>query len=480
MSDLPNDPNDPEGSGDPFEHLPDELRAMFEQMGGAGLFQQLQQTFASGGTGPVNWRLAEQVALQVAAEDDRSPTDAERARAAEALQIAEHWLDSSPLPSPPDAGRLEVTSRQGWVNAALTAMRPLVEPVARASTRALADLAEEQMTELPMDQLGLGQLLGQMGNLSDMLRPVGAMLTGMQTGQIIGQLARQLIGQYELGIPTAPRAAAYHLAVNVEDVFGEWELDATEVDLVLLLGEAAHRRLYHAVPWLEAHVHGLVAQFANGTEVDAERLQQLGQELMLGVDPNDPESLQHAMERAADFRLEPTPAQRRVLERLQGVISLVQAWARHEVRRAAGDRLPNLARIEEVLRRRRAERGHGEVLLAQLLGLDLKHDDETLGEIFVSTVEDARGPEGLRRALAHPENLPDAEELADPSRWLARMAGGEEIPDDASGLFEGLGEAPVEKSAEERRAEHQRGEGRPGDDDDDGDDDAGAAGGGGG
>ena len=461
MSDEPNDPQDPQ---DPFANLPDELKAMFEQMGGAGMFQQLQQLFTSPGTGPVNWRLAEQVALQIAAEDDRAPTDAEVTRATEALGIAEHWLDSSPLPSPPDAGRLDVTSRQGWVNAALQAMRPLVEPVAAASTRAMAELAEEQMNELPAEELGLGQLLGQMGDLSGMLRPVGAMLTGMQSGQIIGQLARQMLGQYELGIPTAPRAAAYHLAVNVDDVFGDWGLDLTEVDLVLLLGEAAHRRLYHAVPWLEAHVHGLVAQFANGTQVDAERLQQLGQELMMGVDPEDPESLQRAMERASDFRLEPTPAQQRVLERLQGVISLVQAWARHEVRRAATDRLPNLARIEEVLRRRRAERGDGEVLLAQLLGLDLKHDDETLGEAFVSTVEEARGPEGLRRALAHPENLPDAEELAEPSRWLARMAGGEEIPDDASALFEGLGEAPVEKSADERRAEREQGDEDEGED----------------
>jgi len=96
------------------------------------------------------------------------------------------------------------------------------------------------------------------------------------------------------------------------------------------------------------------------------------------------------MHKAARFKLEPTEAQRRVLERLQGVICLVGAWARHEVARAVQDRLPSLGRIEEVLRRRRATRGDGEELLSGLLGLDLKPEDETVGERFVEAVARAR------------------------------------------------------------------------------------------
>ena len=103
-----------------------------------------------------------------------------------------------------------------------------------------------------------------------------------------------------------------------------------------------------------------------------------------------------------------------------------------------------------MLRRRRAVRGDGEELLAGLLGLDLKPDDETIGERFVAAVETALGPAGLHRALAHPENLPDAEELADPTRWLARTMDDLDVPDDASALFGELGEAPVEAAADER------------------------------
>jgi putative hydrolase len=461
-SDVTDHPDRPE---DPFGDLPPELRAMLEQLGGPGALGQMQQhlqamfSSAGGSDDAVDWQLATRVALQLAADGDREPTPEEQRRAREALELAEHWLDGTPLPAPPDAGRLVIGSRQMWVNAAIPALKPLVEPVARASTDAMATLAQEQLGQLgasgegaPPELAGLEGLLGSLGgmDLGAMMRPMGAMLAGLQAGQVIGELSRQLLGQYELGIPTAARAEAHLLAINAEEAFDGWDLDPTEVAITLALTEAAHRRLYHAVPWLEAHISSLVARFAAGTQVDAERLQEMSQELMTGVDPDDPEALEDAMARAADFRLEPTADQRRVLERLQGVVCLVGAWARHEVARAVEGRLPSLPRIEEVLRRRRAERGDGEELLSTLLGLDLKPDDERLGERFVEVVEQARGPEGLRRALDHPENLPDAEEMGDPARWLERTGEESEVPDDPSALFGDLAEAPVEESAQER------------------------------
>ncbi|MFA9444409.1 zinc-dependent metalloprotease [Egicoccus sp. AB-alg6-2] len=476
MSDDPFRPGDDEEPDDLFGGaLPPELSAMFEQIGGseglAAMGAQLSQLFAGGlgQSGPVDWNLASRVALQIAADGDRGPTPEEETRGRQALELAEHWLDDSPLPAPPDAGRLVVASRQTWVNAALTALRPMVEPVARASTDAMVSLAQEQLGELGeagpaalpgMEGLpaGLGDFIANLGgmDLGAMLRPAGAALMGLQAGQVVGQLARQLLGQYDLGIPTAPRAEAYLLGVNVHAEFDGWDLDPMEVAVVLALTEAAHRRLFHAVPWLEAHIQSLVARFAAGTTIDAERMREVSEELMLGVDPDDPDSLRAAMERAAGLRMEPTADQLRVLERLQAVVCLVGAWARHEAARVAGDRLPGRGRVEEVLRRRRATRGDGEELLAALLGLDLKPDDETLGDAFVTAVEAALGPVGLHRALAHPENLPDARELADPAAWLARTSDDHDVPDDLSELLGGdFGDAPVEDSAEERLRRHR-------------------------
>jgi putative hydrolase len=527
----------PGGDDDPFEALPPEIRELLEQLAGPGgldavrdqvrqlldggidpaMLQQMMGGLGSVGglggagglggllgggapsgtgfgfgfqpvaspqpSGPVDWSLATRVALQLAADGDRAPTDDERARTARAFELAEHWLDATPLPAPPDAGRTVVASRQEWVNAAIAALRPLVEPVAKAATDGLIELSREQLGRLAeegpeaieeLQQLqglppGFGDLLGQLlgSDPGELLRPAGVSLSGLQAGQVVGQLAGQLLGQYELGLPTAPRGHAYALAVNIAETFDGYDLDADEVAITLALHEAAYRRLYHAVPWLEAHVASLVARFAAGTQVDESRLQEIADELLQGVDPDDPDQLRAAMERAAGFRLTPTDDQRRILERLQGVVCLIGAWARHEVARASDGRLPSLGRIEEVLRRRRAVRGDSDDLLTALLGLDLRPDDESLGERFVAAVESALGPEGLHRALAHPENLPDAEELADPPRWLARTAEDLEVPDDLGALFASLGDAPKEASADERTAAREA-EAAAGDGSDDG------------
>ena len=490
-----------DNSPSPFDGMPDEFRRMLEQLtgpggplealgGGEGMpdLGAMLQNFGgmagmgglgamaggmSGGgmpDGPVDWRMARRAAQQALGSDDRSPTEDEVRAAEEALRIAELWLDGSSLPAPPDAGRIQVAARGDWIDAALVAMRPLVEPVAAASTETMADLARQQLEDVDLDAMGLGPLAGLLGSMdpTQFIRPVGATMAGLQAGQVLGELAANLLHGTELGIPTGPRSTALFVAPNIAETFGDWDLDETEVLIVLALHEAANRRLFHAVTWLEGHVHELVATFAEGTEVDPDQLRRMTEELMHGIDPSDPEQLQEAMQSAAGLRLTPTPAQERVLARIQGVTALVGAWTRREVERAAADRLPGRARIEEVLRRRRALRADGDQLLATLLGLDITHDDPTLGDMFVAAVTAELGDKALHEAIGHPENLPDLDELHDPQAWLARVHGESQVPDDPAALLDGLGDAPVEQSADDRiaaaRDERERG---PDDDTDD-------------
>lgn len=437
--------------GDP-DQLMDQLREMLPMVQGQ-VQAQMQAMMASAATGPVDWSIARRVAFQLAADGDRSPTVEERERLERAMTLAEHWLDATSLPAPPEGARLVVGRRTEWLEAALDSMRPLIEPVAAATGRAMAALTPEDADDelLPPE---FRELLAGM-DVQAMVRAMAASTTGLQAGMALGNLSGQLLASHDLGLPTAGRGRAVAIAVNLADTFDDWDLDMEEVAVAVMLHEEAHRRLFHAVPWLAAHVESLVALFANGTDVDPQRIQDLIQDAMVGVDPEDPESMAAAMQRAGRFRLEPTPAQVRVLARLQGVTDLTRAWARHEALAAADGRLPSLPVIDEVMRRRRAEVGDGERVLADLLGLQLTGDDPDVGDRFIETVMAARGTAGLHEALAHPENLPDAAELAEPSRWLLRMAAADVVPDDASALFGDLGDAPVEASAEQRRAGHE-------------------------
>jgi uncharacterized protein (DUF2342 family) len=75
--------------------------------------------------------------------------------------------------------------------------------------------------------------------------------------------------------------------------------------------------------------------------------------------------------------------------------------------------------------RRRAEQGPGERFLTQLVGLDLTPGAVREAQAFCDAVIAARGQAGLDRVWRERVFLPTPEELADPSRWLVRMAAAE-------------------------------------------------------
>jgi uncharacterized protein (DUF2342 family) len=56
----------------------------------------------------------------------------------------------------------------------------------------------------------------------------------------------------------------------------------------------------------------------------------------------------------------------------------------------------------------------------RLLGMEMKMRQYREGKAFCDAVAQAGGPALLRRVWDAPEALPDAAELADPARWVAR------------------------------------------------------------
>ena len=90
------------------------------------------------------------------------------------------------------------------------------------------------------------------------------------------------------------------------------------------------------------------------------------------IDPTDPESMQRRSQLEGIFTPDDTPAQKAALARLETALALVEGWVCHVVDRAAGDRLPDVGRLAETFRRRRAAGGPAEQTFAALVGLELR------------------------------------------------------------------------------------------------------------
>lgn len=360
---------------------------------------QLQQLFAAPGGGPVNWDLARQVAAaQLATEGDPPVTPYERNAVEEALRLADLWLE--PVSQLPSGVRTATAwNRNEWIYKTLDVWRQLCEPVAGRMIDAMGDL-------LPPEAQA------QLGPVQSMFSVLGGALFGGQFGQALASLATEVLSAGDIGLPLGPAGTAALIPANIKTYGEGLELPEDEVRLYVALREAAHQRLFEHVPWLRGHVLAAVETYARGITVNREAIE----EAMSRIDPMNPESMQSIVIEGI-FAPEDTPAQKASLARLETVLALVEGWVCHVVDSAAGGRLPNVVRLAEAFRRRRAAGGPAEQTFAALVGLEMRPRRLREAAALWAALTEHRGIAGRDAIWGHPDLLPSEEDFADPAAF---------------------------------------------------------------
>src|ERR1035438_7944459 len=372
--------------------------------------------------GPVNWDLAKNVARQtVAAEGDPSVLEKDRQKIVEAIRLADLWGDEVAT-FPTGVRAAQAWSRSEWVEATLPVWSKLCDPIADKAVNAMGGLLiedpEELGGELPAELSSALKAvtggLGGLGGLGPMMRRIGGMMVGGQTGAAVGALAREVVSSTDVGLPLGPEGTAALLPAGVADFGAGLSVPADEIRIFLALREAAHHRLFAHVPWLRARLMGAVEEYARGITVDAAALR----DAMPQIDPANPDALREALAGATLFQPEDTDQQKAALARLETALALVEGWVATIVDAAASDRLPQADALAEAIRRRRATGGPAERTFATLVGLELRPRRlREAAEIWRSLTE-ARGMEGRDALWGHPDLLPTAEDFDDPAGFV--------------------------------------------------------------
>ncbi len=390
---------------------------------------QLQQLLSAATTdGPVNWELARQVARgqltgtapgalapmgavpEPTALGDPAVTAAERASVAEALRLADLWLENtSALPS--GIRTAAAWTRSEWIDHTLPVWRRLCDPVAARMVGAMADLVPDEAR-------------AQLGPMQAMVSSIGGALFGSQLGQALGSLAAEVLSAGDIGLPLGPAGTAALLPANIGGYGEGLEIPEDEVRLYVALREAAHQRLFEHVPWLRGHVFTAVEAYAAGIRVNREAIE----EAMSRFDPTNPESMQE-LQVEGIFTPEDTPQQKAALVRLETALALVEGWVSHVVDTAAESRLPNVVRLAEAFRRRRAAGGPAEQTFAALVGLELRPRRLREASALWRALTTHRGIDGRDALWGHPDLLPSEEDFADPDEFARTQLSFSDIGD---------------------------------------------------
>lgn len=386
---------------------PQQLRSFFTALNASGL-RTMSDMDAVMKDGPIIVDMSKALADERIRQKDYQPNvtarDADDMRAA--VSEANLWLDSTMI-FDPAPGSVEIWTREQWADKTLPRWAKLASPVVGRLCSSLADVFQQRFGDQMQGEVS-GLFAGpvpipipdSMRNPGTIMRFVGSMSFSLQLGAAAGEMAAEVRGSYDQGLPMGTNAAGALIVQNVKEYAHQLDIDVHEVMSFLALIEVAHARLYAAVPWLPSRFETLIYKYARSTSIDLDSMESQ----LRDAAGMDPESISGAVN-LSNVAAEKTPEQREVLKSIENLLALVEGWVDCVVWRAGMAHLPHLDQLLEMRRRERATGGPAEQTLESLLGLEI-HPRTIRQAADVWSAMTADGVEDRDAHWNHPDLLP--------------------------------------------------------------------------
>ena len=419
---------------------PVDFAAMMQQMQ-----QQIQEQFSKlginasgfgGSTEALPKNLVRETAKKFATAQGSAPIGAnDVSDVDQAFSIAELWLnDATFFPQSPNTGNVAL-ARTDWVDSTLAGWQTTVEPLATGLSSAIGELLNQAKGDPNSldgeNPLGQEHMQLPIGMISALLNSFIGSLIATQLGQAIGGLAGKVTGAHDVGLPLIDAAYPTLVPQNIKEWATDLDIPMDEVRIFHALREAAIARLFAHNPWLVSYIRTAITDYGKGINIDMDAIQDQAQracESGEGFDPSNPESFTIALNDGI-FTPQETPAQRAALTKLETALALIDGWSEEVVALAAGERLPNIAALQETLRRRRATSAPAQQLFSSLLGLQVSPRLAREATAFWKQVRELKDVESRDRVWSG--ILPTADDLLTPESFMKSL----EVPDDLSGLL---------------------------------------------
>ena len=275
-----------------------------------------------------------------------------------------------------------VVDRRGWVRANADGFSKILAPI-------------------------VDKLIEKKGPPSAFAEAVGSRVTGAEVGLMLGFLGTKVLGQFDPFF--SPHGRLLLVAPNIVHVEREIGVDPTDFRLWVCLHEETHRVQFTANPWLGEHLMTQMNAVAETIEPSA---------LLDGL-RRGAEAIRGGNGSVLD--LLSSPEQKEILDRVTGVMSLLEGHADVVMDGVGPTVIPSVAQIRKKFNQRRQGVGTLDKMLRRILGLDAKMAQYRDGAVFVRHVVDKVGMHEFNAVWSGPDTLPSKAEIADPDAWVARV-----------------------------------------------------------
>lgn len=298
---------------------------------------------------------------------------------------------------------VEVFTQEDWIDANLASFKFLFDPISERYVKLIEEME------------------GEKSAAGRSTRRIARSVLSVQIGIIMGYLARNVLGQFDLSIPEPERGSRlYVVENNVRRVELEARLEPREFRQWITLHEVTHSFEFHCNGWLREYLSSSMQEYLNGIDwrgLSRPDLFRKMREGRAGVKQDD------ALRAGGLISIIATPEQRAILCRLQAVMSVLEGYSNHVMDGVGKDLLPSYEEMKERFERRRESKSGAERLFQRLIGISLKLQQYKIGQAFVDAVVDEQSVEFLNRVWVKAENMPTLDEVNSPAIWIDRMKG---------------------------------------------------------
>lgn len=331
-------------------------------------------------------------------------------------ELAQLWLDSATNLT--GATEVRAWSPQEWLEATahgwVTIATPVITATAQASTKALTSLtsasdAPEFPSVLP---------------LAALFERICDGVLHQQLAATVARLAASTVLLHEVPADLAHGAAVLPHAIE------EWAVElGVPKDQALLwctLREVALSRIFASYPWVGRAIIDGLTTCAASLSVDPAAIESA----MAGMDLSNLSSMPEVWASGA-LSAQPSAAGAAAAARVETLVLLLESWADIVIASAAAGRLPAHAALSEAYHRRRQSASPTKDLLDSLLGIDISGRKLRTAQGVWDYITSKYGVVARDRLWSHPDLLPTANDIADPTDFLAALASQLLTPDDS-------------------------------------------------
>jgi coenzyme F420 biosynthesis associated uncharacterized protein len=237
-----------------------------------------------------------------------------------------------------------------------------------------------------------------------------------ETRAVLSILARRVLGQYELVLPTGqPGDMVAFVGPNILQMERTHQFKPTEFRYWVALHELTHRAQFQGIPWMRDYFMGLVTELVESSRPEPGAIGRVFDEISSRRASGRP-----IVDERGLLGLFGSPEQNAIVDKVQALMSLLEGHGHVVMDRVGAERLKSQDRMSRVLKSRRHDKRTAAFF--RLTGLEMKMNQYKQGERFVLAIEREAGWDTLRIAFRGASSLPDLYEIENPTKWLQRVA----------------------------------------------------------